>query len=808
MAELSARQKEAVSELAEWREDVAAGIGPRAVVLGVPAGWGRSIVLKAVAEEAWPAAEGDPVTFIVRIDGSLVVAAGAAGAQAAQVRDHLAQTAGDHQLARTLGLDRPQGLISQAVGAGSLAASGLGLLAGLLVLQEAVTTAGNLRDASRTGELARLGGAARAVAGLASRALVVVLVDDADQVNPGVVLVLAKNLLYRDDARLLLVAAAGPQSILARVLARGGEVWMTRRVAFADADPDMGLAARTGLAQELCPGLEDRLARRIGQRTATFAQVYQAATADRLADLGPGIDPAVAQAVTDTAIDAATRRPYPSPAAVTVHWAGGVLHARQLAAALAAAGDDPPGEDPDLFTASPALDYPVVRLADTSSPQLRHAAERLSPGERRAMAAAVLAEAAAITTEPGQSLVSQIVAARAAHRTRGNLTGPDLDPLPGMQRSLITALEAVGDLADAARTARQALDTCPPGPGHDQHRAWLTAAILRLSAATPPGQDDLAARLAQEALDGGAAIGTEARVWAAITLLATPGRTEDGGRLATQAAAELGARPALGQAATLWRLQLATQAGRARRPDLTQQILAPLLAGADDTTRDLALRILHAADDPRADIRLRITLLEAELAHAPGPDDQLRIHSALAHAHYTLGDYRQARDHSQHELNLRAIRQGPDHPDTLATRHELASYTGEAGDVAGARDQFAALLPVVERVLGAGHPGTLGTRHQLASYTGEAGDVAGARDQYAALLAVRERVLGPEHPDILGTRHQLAHYTGEAGDVAGARDQYAALLPVMERVLGAEHSETLSMRRGLEYWAKKAATAG
>ena len=52
---------------------------------------------------------------------------------------------------------------------------------------------------------------------------------------------------------------------------------------------------------------------------------------------------------------------------------------------------------------------------------------------------------------------------------------------------------------------------------------------------------------------------------------------------------------------------------------------------------------------------------------------------------------------------------GPEHPDTLAARGNLARWTGEAGDSAGARDQFAALLPVRERVLGAEHPVTLTT---------------------------------------------------------------------------------------------------
>ena len=134
---------------------------------------------------------------------------------------------------------------------------------------------------------------------------------------------------------------------------------------------------------------------------------------------------------------------------------------------------------------------------------------------------------------------------------------------------------------------------------------------------------------------------------------------------------------------------------------------------------------------------------------------------------------------------------GPEHPDTLDARHNLALWTGEAGNAAGARDQLAALLPVRERVQGAEHPDTLTTRNQLARWTGLAGDAAGARDQFAALLPIRERVLGTEHPDTLTTRAELAYWTGEAGDAAGARDQYAALLPVRERVLGTEHPETL-----------------
>ena len=65
---------------------------------------------------------------------------------------------------------------------------------------------------------------------------------------------------------------------------------------------------------------------------------------------------------------------------------------------------------------------------------------------------------------------------------------------------------------------------------------------------------------------------------------------------------------------------------------------------------------------------------------------------------------------------------GPDHPDTLADRSNLATWTGQAGDAAGARDQFAALLPIMERVLGPEHPDTLTSGRSLAHWTREAED--------------------------------------------------------------------------------------
>jgi len=171
------------------------------------------------------------------------------------------------------------------------------------------------------------------------------------------------------------------------------------------------------------------------------------------------------------------------------------------------------------------------------------------------------------------------------------------------------------------------------------------------------------------------------------------------------------------------------------------------------------------------------------------------------------GSYSAARDLYAELLPVCERIVGPEHPDTLTTRHDLARWTGLAGDAAAARDLFAALLPVRERVLGPVHPTTLATRHELAYWTGLAGDAAAARDLFAALLPVRERISGPEGRETLTTRHNLANWTGKAGDAAAARDLLAELLPACERILGPEHPDTLTTRANLAHWIGKAGDA-
>jgi hypothetical protein len=71
---------------------------------------------------------------------------------------------------------------------------------------------------------------------------------------------------------------------------------------------------------------------------------------------------------------------------------------------------------------------------------------------------------------------------------------------------------------------------------------------------------------------------------------------------------------------------------------------------------------------------------------------------------------------------------------------------------------YASLAAASPRLLGPEHPDTLSVRNNLARWRGSAGDAEGAVVALAELLPVSERVRGPEHPDTLSVRNNLARW--------------------------------------------------
>ncbi|KIQ66152.1 hypothetical protein TR51_00110 [Kitasatospora griseola] len=119
--------------------------------------------------------------------------------------------------------------------------------------------------------------------------------------------------------------------------------------------------------------------------------------------------------------------------------------------------------------------------------------------------------------------------------------------------------------------------------------------------------------------------------------------------------------------------------------------------------------------------------------------------------------------------DLRRDTGGPDDPDTLLARHNLAYWTGAAGDACSAVEAFAALVEDRHRVQGPDDPDTLTARYCLAYWHGEAGNSTLATTELAELLDHQQRVLDPHHPDIARSRQRLHHELHRSSPTARPR---------------------------------------
>ena len=140
---------------------------------------------------------------------------------------------------------------------------------------------------------------------------------------------------------------------------------------------------------------------------------------------------------------------------------------------------------------------------------------------------------------------------------------------------------------------------------------------------------------------------------------------------------------------------------------------------------------------------------------------------------------------------------GPDHPDTLSSRNNLAYAYESAGQLEKAIPLFERTLADRERVLGPDHPDTLSSRNNLASAYESAGQLEKAIPLFERTLADRERVLGPDHPNTLSSRNNLASAYRSAGQLEKAIPLFERTLADRERVLGPDHPDTLSSRNNL-----------
>src|SRR5580658_2820932 len=277
---LGERQQAAAAELAQWWDGIRrGGAGSHVVLLAGPAGWGRSTVLDELAATA-TRSESRGI-LAVRLNGKALPAE--PGQQALAVRDGLLAAEVRRQAAALLCRGRLRGhgtrtplSVSSPRGIGqrsTLLMSGMAGTVSLLLAGLAAAAGGGQPDDRPDSENGTAARAARIVSAVSASAPALVVIDDADYLDPGLAVTVIENLVDQDDSRVLVAAAVDLGSDLAAALATRAKHGRTAgRVHRADADPRMGSASRAELAAELSPHLTAAEAQQLAGQTRTFAE--------------------------------------------------------------------------------------------------------------------------------------------------------------------------------------------------------------------------------------------------------------------------------------------------------------------------------------------------------------------------------------------------------------------------------------------------------------------------------------------------------------------------------------------------------
>jgi tetratricopeptide (TPR) repeat protein len=186
-----------------------------------------------------------------------------------------------------------------------------------------------------------------------------------------------------------------------------------------------------------------------------------------------------------------------------------------------------------------------------------------------------------------------------------------------------------------------------------------------------------------------------------------------------------------------------------------------------------------------------------ETALGPDHPDTLASRNNLAEAFRGAGRTAEAIALHEETLKLKESRLGPDHPETLASRHNLATAYWAAGRMSEAIALHEATLRLFESRLGPDHPNTLTSRANLASAYWSAGRVSEAIVLNEGTLKLRESKLGPDHPNTLVTRTNLAVAYVSVGRTSEAIALHSGTLKLRESKLGPDHPDTLTGRHSL-----------
>jgi serine/threonine protein kinase/TolA-binding protein len=178
-------------------------------------------------------------------------------------------------------------------------------------------------------------------------------------------------------------------------------------------------------------------------------------------------------------------------------------------------------------------------------------------------------------------------------------------------------------------------------------------------------------------------------------------------------------------------------------------------------------------------------------------EEWARLQDAIADLLFAQGNYAAAEKLFRGVIEIRSRVLGPEHPDTLASRHRLIYALNEEEKHVEAEAEARQVVKLREKILGQEHPDTLLSRYNLANALYHEGKYAEAERIYRVVLKLDDRVIGPEHPRTLAAHIGLANALNDQGKYVEAITAYRDIIKLDDKVYGPEHPVTLDDRMDL-----------
>jgi Flp pilus assembly protein TadD len=175
----------------------------------------------------------------------------------------------------------------------------------------------------------------------------------------------------------------------------------------------------------------------------------------------------------------------------------------------------------------------------------------------------------------------------------------------------------------------------------------------------------------------------------------------------------------------------------------------------------------------------------------------LPLYKLLSRNLYNMGKAKEAVKVLERMGHLEELKLAEDHPDQLASQHELAIAYDANGQVKEAVQLLEHVVKVEETTLAEDHPDRLASQHALAIAYDANGQVTEAVQLLEHVVKVKKTTLAEDHPDRLASQHALAIAYDANGQVKEAVQLLEHVVKVKNTTLAEDHPSRLASQHAL-----------